>query len=46
MDWKRNLNMVLTYEEIKWVTQELAPSPPNEHSTQENTDTYHSWVFG
>ena len=33
VDWKRNLDIVLTSKELKWVTQELAPSPPNEHST-------------
>ena len=32
VDWKRNLDIVLTSKELKCVTQELAPSPPNEHS--------------
>ena len=43
MDWKRNLDIVLTSEELKWVTQEIAPFTPNEHSTQEERDNYHSW---
>ena len=43
MDWKRNLDIVLTSEELKWVTREIAPFIPNEHSTQEERDNYHSW---
>ena len=42
MDWKRNLDIVLTLEELKWVTQEIGSSTPNEHSTQEERDNYHS----
>ena len=42
VDWKRNLDIVLTLKELKWVTQEIAPSTPNEHSTQEEKDNYHS----
>ena len=33
VDWKRNLDIVLTFEELNWVTQETTPSTPNEHST-------------
>ena len=43
IDWKRNLDIVLTSDELTWVTQELALSPLNEHSNREETDTYHSW---
>ena len=42
VDWKRNLDIVLTSNELKCVTQELTPSPPNEHSIQEQKDNYHS----
>ena len=40
MDWKMNLDIVLTLEELKWVTQDIAL---NEHSTQDEMDNYHSW---
>ena len=43
VDWKRNLDIVLTSEEIKWVIKEISLSTPNEHSTQEEKDNYHSW---
>ena len=43
MDWKRNLDIVLTSEELKRVTQEITPSTLNEHLTQEERDNYHSW---
>ena len=33
VDWKRNLVIVLTSEQLKWVTQEVAPPIPNEFST-------------
>ena len=33
VDWKKNLNIILTLKKLKWVTQEIAPSTPNEHST-------------
>ena len=36
VDWKRNLDIVLTFEEIVHFT-------PNEHSTQEKKDNYYSW---
>ena len=39
VDWKRNLGIVLTQEKLMWVTQELALSLPNGHSTQEVTNT-------
>ena len=42
VDQKRNLDIVLTSEELKWVTSEIAPCTPNEHSTQEKRDNYHS----
>ena len=38
VDWKRNLDIVLTSEELKWATQEISPFTPNEHSTQEESD--------
>ena len=38
VDWKYNLDIILTSNELKWVTQEIVPSIPNEHSTQEEKD--------
>ena len=32
---------MLTSEELKWITQEIAPPTPNEHSTQEEKNNYH-----
>ena len=43
VDWKRNLDIVLTPKEQKWITQELAHSTPNEHSTQEEKENNHNW---
>ena len=43
MDWKMNLDTILTLEKLNQVTQEIAPSTPIEHSTQEKKDNYHSW---
>ena len=43
VDWKRNLNIILTLEELNWVTQEIDPFTPNEHSNQEEKDNFHSW---
>ena len=42
VDWKRNLEIVLTLEELKWATYEIAPFTPNEHSTQKENENYHS----
>ena len=39
---KKNLDIVLTSNELKWVTQEITHFTPNEHSTQEEKDNYHS----
>ena len=33
VDWKRNMDIELTSKELKWVTQEIAPSTPNKCST-------------
>ena len=40
---KRNLDILLTSDEPKWVTKEIALSISNEHFTQEEKDNYHSW---
>ena len=37
-----NLDIELTLVELKQVTQEIAPSTLNEHSTQEDNDNYHN----
>ena len=33
VNWKRNLDILLTLEELKLATQEIAPFTFNEHST-------------
>ena len=43
VDWKRNLDIVLTLAPLKRVAQEIAPFTPNEHLNQEKRDNYHSW---
>lgn len=43
VDWKRHLSIALTSNELTCVIQDFAPSTPNEHSMQEERDTYHNW---
>ena len=35
VDWKRNMDMVLTTKHLKWATKELTPLIPNEFFMQE-----------
>ena len=42
VDWKRNLDIVLTLEELKLATQEIASLTFNEHSTQEEKNNYNN----
>ncbi|XP_057969469.1 uncharacterized protein LOC131158621 [Malania oleifera] len=40
IDWKRNLNIVLTAKEYKYVLIEVSPQKPNEKATDEETQAY------
>ncbi|EYU23826.1 hypothetical protein MIMGU_mgv1a009890mg [Erythranthe guttata] len=42
-DWKRNLNIVLTSEELTHVLNEEPPQKPAECASQEVKDAYKSW---
>ena len=35
VDWKRNMDMVLTTKHLKWAAKELTPLIPNEFFMQE-----------
>ena len=35
IDWKRNLNLVLTAEEYKFVLTDVCPPPPDSDSSKE-----------
>ena len=41
VDWKRNLNLVLTAEDCAFVLTEIYPSPPDSISTPEEDAAYH-----
>ena len=43
VDWKRNLNLVLTAEDCAFVLMEICPSPPDSISTPEEDTAYHKW---
>ena len=43
VDWKRNLNLVLTTEDYAFVLIEICPLPPDSISTPEEDATYHKW---
>ena len=43
IDWKKNLNLVLTAEEYKFVLTEVCPPPPDSISTPEDDAAYHMW---
>ena len=40
IDWKRNLDIVLTAEEYKFVLTEVCPPEPGEGATDEETRAY------
>ena len=40
---RKKMDIVLTVEQLKWVTQEVAPPIPNEFSTQEEKDAHYQW---
>ena len=43
VDWKRNLNLVLTAEDCAYVLTEVCPPPPDSISTPEVDVAYHKW---
>ena len=43
VDWKRNLNLVLTAKDYAFVLTEICPSPPDSISTPEEDAAYHKW---
>ncbi|XP_057954095.1 uncharacterized protein LOC131148409 [Malania oleifera] len=44
IDWKRNLNIILTVEEYKYVLVEVCPQKPSERATDEETQAYRKWI--
>ena len=44
VDWKRNLNLVLTAEGYKYVLTDLCPPAPNGIYSKEEDDAYHKWI--
>ena len=43
IDWKRNLNLVLTAEEYKFVLIDVCPPPPDSDSSKEDVEAYQKW---
>ena len=43
VDWKRNLNLVLTAEDCAYVLTEVCLLPPDSISTPEDDVDYHKW---
>ena len=43
IDWKRNLNLVLTAEEYKFVVTDVCSAPPDSDSSKEEVEAYQSW---
>ena len=44
VDWKRNLDIVLTVNKHKWVLTTPCPPKTNDDSTQEEKDTLAAWL--
>ena len=44
VDWKRNLDIVLTHENHKRALNELCPPKPNDDSTKEEKEDYATWM--
>ena len=40
IDWKRNLNLVLSSEEYKFVLIDVCPPPPDSDSSKEEVEVY------
>ena len=43
IDWKRNLNLVLTVEDCAYMLTEVCPSPPDSVSTLEENAAFQKW---
>ena len=43
IDWKRNLNLVLTAEEYKFVLTDVYPPTPGSDSSKEDVEAYQQW---
>ena len=43
IDWKRNLNLVLTAEDYNFVLTEICPHAPDSISELEEDAAYHKW---
>ena len=43
IDWKRNLNLVLTAKEYKFVLTDVCPPPPYRDSSKEEIKAYQHW---
>ena len=43
INWKRNLNLVLTVEGYKFVLTEICPPTPDSNSSKEEIETYQTW---
>ncbi|XP_057953944.1 uncharacterized protein LOC131148234 [Malania oleifera] len=44
IDWKRNLNIVLTTKKYKCVLVKVCPQKPSEGATNEETQAYRKWI--
>ena len=44
IDWKRNLNLVLTAEGYKFVLTDVCPPKPDSHSSKEEVEAYQAWL--
>ena len=44
IDWKRNLDIVLTVEDYKFVLTDLCPPKPYEGATEQEPKPYKKWV--
>ena len=43
IDWKKNLNLVLTAREYKYVLTDVCPSPLGSDFSKEEVEIYQSW---
>ena len=43
IDWKRNLNLVLTAQEYKFVLTDVCLPPPDSDSSKEEVEAYQKW---
>ena len=43
IDWKRNLNLVLTAQEYKFVLTDVCPPTPGSDSSKEDAKAYQLW---